>query len=273
MNLLTKPLDNNMLAALSSSAPQHIVKAIESAADKTGVDFSYLLQQAKAESSFRPDAQAKTSSATGLYQFIEKTWLHMVDRFGGDFGIDTQGKTRSEILDMRNDPTKASFMAAKLAQENQNHLERHYGGDIGATELYFAHFMGASGASNFLNARAENPLATAADIFPKEAAANYNVFFDAQNGGQPRTLEGVYQFFNKKFGIKNAPDAPANPQLEQSVVAAKKPSKAYTPAPIPNPTHNPIPHQRHVLNMMDLIMLTQVDLPFADNNSNNKAWF
>ena len=137
-----KPLQNNMLEALSSSAPKYIVNAIAHASDKTGVDFSYLLQQAQVESSFRPELKAKTSSATGLYQFIESTWMNMVERFGDEFDIDTEGKSEADILEMRKNPEAASFMAAKFAAQNQRYLETHYGGDIGSTELYFAHFMG-----------------------------------------------------------------------------------------------------------------------------------
>ena len=191
-------INNNVLAALTQRAGSQITSAVKNASRKTGVDFAYLMQQASAESSFRADAKAKTSSASGLYQFIESTWMNMVDKHGDKYGIDKTA-SRSEILAQRNDPEKAAFMAAELAAENQSYLERRVGGDIGATELYFAHFMGASGAAGFLNAMKENPMQTAADIFPKAARANYNVFYDSKTG-EARTLSGVYEFFDKKFG-------------------------------------------------------------------------
>ena len=56
--------------------------AIARASEKTGVDFDYLLAQARLESGLDPDAKARTSSATGLYQFIDSTWLHTMDRYG-----------------------------------------------------------------------------------------------------------------------------------------------------------------------------------------------
>ena len=43
--------------------------AIARAATRTGVDFDYLLAQARLESGLDPSAKAQTSSATGLYQF------------------------------------------------------------------------------------------------------------------------------------------------------------------------------------------------------------
>lgn len=191
-------LQNNNLRAYTMHVPKDIMNAINTASQSSGVDFSYLVNQAKAESSFNPDAQSKTSSATGLYQFIDSTWLQMVERYGDEYGIDTEGKTRSEILNMRKDPEKASFMAAAFASENERFLNNHWGGEVGATELYLAHFLGASGAASFLNARDENPIQYAADLNPRAAKANTNVFYDSTTG-KPRTMEQVYQFFDKKF--------------------------------------------------------------------------
>ena len=60
--------------AAASAAPQ-ITGAIRQAAQSTGISFEYLLTTAKIESNFNPSAQASTSSAKGLYQFIDQTWL------------------------------------------------------------------------------------------------------------------------------------------------------------------------------------------------------
>ena len=198
MNNNLNAINNKGLEALTSRAPQHVLNAIQGASRKSGVDFSYLVKQAAAESSFNPAIKAKTSSATGLYQFIDSTWLQMVDRYGEQYGLDVQGKTRDEILEMRKDPEAASFMAAAFATENEQTLNENWGGKVGDTELYFAHFLGAGGASSFLKARDANPFQTAADLFPQAARANRNVFYD-RDTGKPRTLEQVYQFFDKKF--------------------------------------------------------------------------
>ncbi len=223
MSLASNTLQTNILGHEMSQVPKKILTAIEKASDKSGVDFSYLVKQAKAESSFDPNAKAKTSSATGLYQFIDSTWIDMVNKYGDDYGMNTAGKSRSEILAMRKDPESASFMAAAFASENEKSLDNNWGGDVGATELYFAHFLGASGAAAFLNARDENPIRSAADIFPRAARANRNVFYDRETG-QPRSLEAVYQFFNQKF----APDGAENTQ-QNSLIASAVP----TPPPVP----------------------------------------
>lgn len=201
--------DSNTIQQLSATAPRSVVSAVQKASDQSGVDFSYLLTQAKVESSFNPSAEAKTSSATGLYQFLDATWMNMVERYGDQYGLDTEGKKRDEILHMRKDPKAASFMAAAFASENERTLNANWGGDVGATELYLAHFMGASGASSFLNARDKNPLQTAADLYPAAARANKNVFYDRATG-EARTLAQVYDFFDRKFqGVDGSPPVAA----------------------------------------------------------------
>jgi hypothetical protein len=209
------------LKQLSQKAAPAVTSAIRAAANKTGVNFAYLMEQAQAESSFRTDLKAATSSATGLFQFIEKTWLSMVEKHGEKHGMgDLAARVddpaaRDEILGMRKDPKAAAAMAAEFAAENKDYLQKYSGlkqHEIGATELYMAHFMGAGGATNFFKARAENPMAMAADLFPREAAANRNVFYD-QETGKARTLAGVYEFFDKKFAVSNQNEqtAPATP--------------------------------------------------------------
>lgn len=202
---------------------QQVIHAISQASKNSGVDFSYLLNQAAAESNFDRDAKAKTSSATGLYQFIDSTWLNMVDRYGNAYGIKTQGKSKEEILDMRNNPETSSFMAAAFASENEKFLNNNWGGKVGATELYFAHFMGASGAASFLKAHDENPMQNAADLFPRAARANRNVFYEPQTG-KARSLEEVHAFFDKKFN--GADNAGSNKTL---MAAADSPAPPSTP--------------------------------------------
>lgn len=215
MTNLVNNIQNNALAALTNRAPSGVVNAIKQASTKTGVNFAYLVQQASAESSFDADAKARTSSASGLYQFIERTWLDMVERHGDKHGIDTSGKTRGEILELRNDPKAASLMAAEFASENEKFLDAHYGGEIGATELYFAHFLGAGGASSFLNARQEDPMQKGAILFPSAAKANRNVFYD-QSSGRAKSLDEIYAYFDKKFSIENTPPA----SLEEDTTSA-----------------------------------------------------
>jgi hypothetical protein len=213
-------LNNNALQ--SFQVPKTVYNAIKNAAAKTGVNFTYLMEKAAAESSFDTNAKARTSSATGLFQFIESTWMSMVKEHGDKYGlseytgkIDDNGhvknaQTRREILNLRKDPEIASYMAAEFASGNYEYLKDHVGGNIGSTELYLAHFLGAGGASGFLNAMNKNPNMTAADIFPREARANRSVFYDSKTGA-PKSLNEIYAHFDKKFD--GAPSTPVNTSI------------------------------------------------------------
>lgn len=240
MPIAGNAIDNNPLATLAQRAGPAVTAAIQRASVKTGVDFAYMMEKAAAESSFKADAKAKTSSAAGLYQFIESTWLQMVNRHGEKYGlgayadkISDSGKVgdaaaRREILALRNDPEIAALMAGEFAAENRQALidSGIAAKDIGSTELYLAHFLGAGAASEFIKAKQDNPLAPAADIFPRAAKANHNVFYNSKTQ-QARSLGEVYAYFDKKFDCaegSSLPSAPANSGM--AAIAAAKPGPA-----------------------------------------------
>lgn len=251
--------NNNRLAQMMQKAGPGVTSAIQNASARTGVNFAYLMEKAAAESSFDAKAQSKTSSAAGLYQFIESTWLQMVRDHGDDYGlgeyakhIDSKGHVdskamRKEILDLRKDPDKAACMAAEFAADNQRYMQDHLGADgkdIGSTELYLAHFMGAGGATAFLKAYHDNPLGAAADLFPQAARANRNVFYDSKTG-QPRTLASVYDFFDKKFSNETGIPAIATVNATGSpgtaaVTPPHKPQAARTASVASAAMHRPL---------------------------------
>lgn len=167
-------------------------QVIANAARKTGADFQYLLQTAARESSFDTAAQASTSSAAGMFQFIEQTWLAMMSRHGDNHGLGelaaqieqspngrfsvSDPTKKQEILDLRFDPEIASVMAGELTAENAAQLESAIGRKPSTGELYAAHFLGASGASRLINLAETNPEVPAAAVFPEAASANKAVF-------------------------------------------------------------------------------------------------
>lgn len=199
------------IGPLTTGESGGVVPAIRAASARVGVDFGYMLRQAELESALDPDARAATSSATGLYQFIDSTWLEMAERYGAKHGLTG---SRAELLDARTDPEMAAAMAAEFAAENRAALEASWGGEVGATELYLAHFLGPRGAAAFLGARDAQPGADAAAHFPAAARANRAVFYDG--AGAARSLEAVYERFAAKFegvgqGLEMPPGRPAAP--------------------------------------------------------------
>lgn len=102
------------------------------------------------------DAAARNplSSATGLGQFIESTWLRMMRHHRADL---VALLDRDRLLDLRLDPDLSRQMLRHLAQENESHL-RARGHPATAGNLYLAHFLGAEGASMVLAADPALPL-------------------------------------------------------------------------------------------------------------------
>jgi hypothetical protein len=181
--------------------------AIARAAQATGVNFDYLLAQARLESSLDPSARAPTSSAAGLYQFTSGTWLQTLDKHGATHGLDWAGaaieggkvsdpQMRAQVMALRFDPNASAMMAAELANDNRTELTGVLGREPDSAELYLAHFLGSGGASQFLTALQTNPGQSAAALMPKPAAANRTIFFEP--GGAPRSVAGVMELIRGK---------------------------------------------------------------------------
>lgn len=198
----------------SASLPgrEGVRAAIGRAAERTGVDFTYLLNQAKTESGLDPEARARTSSASGLYQFIEQSWLGVVKQHGAKHGLGWAADAiqqrggrytvdpamRQAVLGLRDQAEPAALMAAEFASDNADGLARALGRQPSATDLYFAHFLGLEGATRFLRAADADPDASAASAFPREARANRAIFYT--RSGEARSLGEVYALMARKMG-------------------------------------------------------------------------
>lgn len=195
---------------MAHSSATRTQAAIAQGARATGTDFNYLLARAKLESGLDPDAKASTSSATGLFQFIDSTWLATLDRHGAAHSMEwasgaihqrggrhfvTDPALRQQIFGLRHNPAVASVMAGALAQDNRTALLPVLGREPDAAELYLAHFLGAGGATSFLTALQANPFASAAALLPEAAAANRGIFYA---DGAARTLGGVMDLIREK---------------------------------------------------------------------------
>ena len=204
---------NTNAAAGVDSLRVRVTGAIKQAAAVTGASFHYLLATAKMESDFNPSAGASTSSAHGLYQFIEQTWLATVKEAGGQVGYgqyaDAITRTasgdyvvvdpvaRRPIMKLRDDPAVSAAMAGVLTQSNSFQLTGKIGRRPTDGELYMAHFMGVGGAAKLINGAVDDPQASAARMFPAAAAANRPIFYDKQ--GNARTVSEVYAVIAARY--------------------------------------------------------------------------
>lgn len=212
MTVLPSFADLPTRAAPQTGAAARVVPALAEAARRTGVPFEALFHTARLESGFNPDVRARTSSATGLFQFIDSTWLDTLARHGPRHGLTPT--TREEALELRRDPYAASLMAAHHMADNAAVLAERTGRQPGQVELYLAHFLGAGGAAGFLERLSQAPETAAADVLPAASRANRAVFF---TGGRARSLAEVYDLFARKLtggdSAAAAMPSPAAPPL------------------------------------------------------------
>ncbi|MFN3523684.1 MAG: transglycosylase SLT domain-containing protein [Phenylobacterium sp.] len=202
--------------------------AIQRASSATGVDFGFLMRTAARESGYNPKAKAGTSSAAGLFQFVEQTWLSTLKQHGAKYGYaryadliqrDSRGRytvagaeARRTVMDLRFDPHAASLMAGELASDHASYLRGRTGRTPTAGELYAAHFLGPQGSARLIEAVRTRPGAVAASLFPDAASSNRSIFYP---GGRPATVAEVYANLTRTGGAGQATgERPAAPQAD-----------------------------------------------------------
>lgn len=265
-----------------STIDRQVYSGIQEASEKTGVNFSFMLAKARHESGFQTDARNRSSSAQGLYQFTDQTWMDQVKRNGAKYGLGDlaarlsrrpgggyqadSAQTRQAILALRKDPRICAAMAAEYANENRRYLTRKLGRPATETDLYMAHFLGPGGAADFLSTMDRTPNVSAADAFPKAARANPRIFYSPN--GNPRSLIQVYAAMdtsittamNRFSGKPNAPDPQTGSQVAPQLAQASPPTdgdQAQAPslsAPVvPNPPQMTasIRHQRDIRSVVE----------------------
>jgi hypothetical protein len=238
----------------STSAATQVTGAIRQAARSTGASFDYLLATARIESNLNPQAQASTSSAKGLYQFIEQTWLSTMKTSGASLGFGAYADAisynassgryevadpamRNSIMQLRSDPSASAAMAGAFTRNNSGQLSGSLGRRPTDGELYIAHFLGPDGAGRLINAANSQPSAAAADMFPSAAQSNRSIFYD--HSGRARGTAEVYAVLANKYDAARV--AAVAPGLRGSMSGDQVASAGYVQdamldklAPIPN---------------------------------------
>lgn len=224
-----------------------IEQAFDAASASTGTSFDYLVKTAQRESAMNPEAKARTSSASGLFQFVEQTWLETVKLAGPSLGLKDMAarivagsdgryrvpdpQAKAEILALRHDPEISAMMAGALTQRNATYLTERLGRRPSEGELYVAHFLGARGAAQLIGLAERSPEALADYYFPEQAAANKPIFYER---GQPRSVAGVYAELVAHHERTGGPAEPAA-TAATAVAALDEAVGATGYAPLPQP--------------------------------------
>jgi hypothetical protein len=258
-----------------SGAGERITSSIQSASQTTGIGFQYLMQTAARESDFNPSARASTSSARGLFQFIESTWLGTMKEAGPQYGFGAQAAAiekvgdgkyivrdpvkRAQILKMRDDPQVSALMAGALANRNSEGLAPALGRKPTSGELSIAHFLGLTGAKKLITLKQSHPAASAAAAFPDAARANRSIFYDRH--GRAKSAETVYASLTLKHdGVPITPQAPATRIASVTKTAPIREAQVVLPAG--QRGEPPLPAEpRHVI----------VQLPDLESDQNAQA--
>jgi len=239
---------SNLVTVAGQSVERSTLTGLQNASEKSGVSFQYLLAKAAQESSLQTDAKASTSSATGLFQFTRSTWLDMMKKYGALYGyadladkivIGENGKAsvtdtaaEKRLLALRGNAEASGLMAAEYARDNATSLQGALGREVDAPDLYLAHFLGASGASDLLAAAESKPSSSAAALLPAAAKANTSIFYGPE--GRARSAGEVVELIRGRFTDKmdryaEVAASLAGDEMEQAAVAVTRPAP---PAPM-----------------------------------------
>jgi len=230
-----------MLAEAITQSRNDVVAALQRASTATGADFNYMLTTAMRESSLKPTAQSGTSSAAGLFQFVEQTWLGMIKEHGAQYGLGNYANAiskgsdgryhtasssdRQAILALRKDAQISAYMGGEFSQAQRARLQSGLGRDVCGGELYAAHFLGSDAACKLIQMAENNPSASAAKAFPQAASANKSVFYHAD--GSAKSVSEVYNWALKKHG--DAPVSFSQPSNVATDEAVDDSNRVYLP--------------------------------------------
>lgn len=223
--------------------PRPVGQALRTAAESTGVGFEVLAAKAAIESGFQPAAKAPSSSARGLFQFIDQTWLDAVRQHGAAHGLAqeaaaitrtaagrltvTEPAERARILALRDNPEISARLGAEHLKDVSDALVPALGRKPDVGELYLGHFLGTGGATKLLRAVATEPGRAASDLLPDAARANTALFRGGD--GAPLSASQFLENIRGKVGQVYAQlglQAPAGPVEFAAASTEARPGEA-----------------------------------------------
>lgn len=166
---------NNKMNYEASALPSN-AKLIANQASKDGIDPSVALTIAQMESRFSHSAKNPDSTAHGLFQVLDKTW------------IDLGGKDRSNVGEQIR-------IGLKHIKQANNYIAQKIGREPVAHEQYLGHLLGPSGAVHVLKA---DPNAKLIDIVRKYDKDNAEAIVN-NNGMSGMTVGQAIDKWGKKW--------------------------------------------------------------------------
>lgn len=155
------------------------------------------------EASGNAKATNPNSTAVGLGQFTEQTWLAL---FRQNFPAEAANMGKDAILALRSDAEITKKMIEAYAAQNADVLKKA-GLSVTEANLYLAHFLGPDGAVKVIKAAANTPVS--ALIGQKSINANPKVL------GGTKTAGDVRAFADKKVGDSTSAESDVAAELQK----------------------------------------------------------
>lgn len=185
----TKPTATTSIGAttapVNTSSPEDVKAAIMKTANSNGADPNEMALLAAVESTFNPSAKATGTTASGAFQFTEDTWKEQMGKHGRRLGLDPNASPT--------DLNASTLLATEYAKSNRKSIAS-VRPNANFTDMYLAHFLGATGARKFLSA---DPNEIAAKVVPDAALKNKTYFYE---NGRALTIAEVYSRIDTKLG-------------------------------------------------------------------------
>ncbi len=201
-----------------------IIDTLYNSTKDTGVDFELLVITAMIESNFGKNYKSETSSARGVFQYIEPTWLALIKKYGDRIGyksyadaiiIDKETKLhtiannnillRQETLDLRNNNDVSTMIKSyQIIDENKIIRSFKNGQTPNITDHYITHMLGLTLAKTFYklyNGKSDIILANVRiGTFKEAVRLNKEFFYDSNEA--PLNAKQSYSKFKKKITEK-----------------------------------------------------------------------
>lgn len=194
---------------------------VELSSRTTGVPTTYARALFAQEGGDNTEAANPRSTARGLTQFIEGTWLQMMREYGPRYGLPQslanqieqkpngawRARTREahdQLMELRFSPEWNAVMSGHYANQEHGDMVRRAGRPVSIEETYLAHFMNGDVAGQWVRAVGNQPQTNARAFLrriyannPRQADAiieqNPNVFSESA------TVRSVYERQTRDF--------------------------------------------------------------------------